>query len=228
MITGRQIRAARALLGWDAATLAGKAGLTRETVSNIENSLTQAREATLSVIAKILTEERIELLDNEGVRFRAEDVEVLTGSSGLRRFFDKVFAYAQIANGLVTIMHNGIEENQFEESAPDVTSFHRARMSKLIQTQKNVFVRAILQSGDQNFVSTDYADYRWHPASVPPPVPYYIFGDSLGIFAFKSDPSPKIILITSVAIAQAFTQQFMKTWDVSVPIMSNAADDGQG
>ena len=41
MITGRQIRAARGLVDWSAATLADKAGLTRETVSKIEDETVQ-------------------------------------------------------------------------------------------------------------------------------------------------------------------------------------------
>jgi transcriptional regulator with XRE-family HTH domain len=48
MITPRQIRAARALLGLDAAELADRAGLTRATVTNIENSGVQPREADSS------------------------------------------------------------------------------------------------------------------------------------------------------------------------------------
>lgn len=213
MITGKQIRAARVLLEWDAEDLAAKSGLNRETIFNIERGTVQARSNTLDKIVRTFSDHRVEFLDNQGVRFRPEDVEVLNGRDGLGKFFDLVFACAQISGG--TIRQNGIAENLFDKCAVDFTKAHRKRMEALVNSRKDIFVRAILQEGDTNFVCTDYADYRWHPQNVPPPVPYYIFGETIGIFAFDTNPAPKIILITSPVIALAYITQFDRTWEAA-------------
>ena len=193
--------------------LAKLTGLTAPGIRKIEEGASQPREGTIADITLVFTERRIEFLENEGVRFRSEGVEVLNGENGLRKFFDLVFTYAQVNGG--TIRQIGIEENLFDKCAPDLTDSHRKRMETLVHSRRDIFVRAVLQGGDTNFVCTDYADYRWHPDNVPPAVSYYIFGDTVGIFAFDADPSPKIILITSPVISQNFTKQFDRTWEIA-------------
>ena len=88
-------------------------------------------------------------------------------------------------------------------------------MAPLVQKRKDIFVRAILEEGDEHFLCTDYADYRWNPKEAPPPVPYYTFGDSVALFAFEADPSPKVILITSTVVAQAYCKQFDRSWELA-------------
>ena len=56
MITPRQIRAARGLLGWDATELSRRSGLSAKTITNIEESRTQAHAASLECIASILVQ----------------------------------------------------------------------------------------------------------------------------------------------------------------------------
>ena len=215
MITGKQIRAARVLLDWDAEDLAEKSGLNRETVFNIERGTVQARPGSLEKIVKAFNDHRVEFLDDQGVRFRPEGVEVLNGRMGLSKFFDLVFAYAQTCDKGI-IRQNGIEEKLFDRFGGDVTQAHRNRMGPLVNARKNIFVRAILREGDTNFVCTNYADYRWQAKAAPAPVPYYIFGDHIGIFAFVAEPSPKIVLISSPVIAQAYSTQFDQTWDMAM------------
>lgn len=213
MITGKQIRAARVLLDWDAEDLAHYAGVNRETIFNIERGTVQARPSTLEKIVRAFNDHRVEFLDDQGVRYRSEDVVVLNGKTGLRRFFDLVFAHVQIAGGV--IRQNGIEEKLFDKYGGDVTLFHRTRMAPLVQARKDIFVRAILAAGDMNFVCTNYASYKWHPQTAPDPIPYYLFGETVGIFSFAGDQAPKIVMITSPVISQAYIKQFDQTWEMA-------------
>jgi len=215
MITGRQIKAARALLGWDAADLAKRAKLSRETVSNIENDLVQARENTLADIVRVFVDNRLEFLDGQGVRFRPEDVEVLNGPEGMERFWNLVYAFIQTSSNVI-IRQNGIPEGPLDACAPKAAAAHRERMKPLVATRKDIKARAIIDEGDMNFLCSDYFQYRWHPKTAPPPVPYYIFGDTVGIFAFDADPAPKVVLITSPTIARAHHTQFDKAWELAL------------
>jgi len=82
MVTHRQIRAARGLLGWSQQQLADRAIVSLAAVSRLEKGL-DVRVSTLAAIVKALTRARIEFLPGdanskngkngrpgEGVRFR--------------------------------------------------------------------------------------------------------------------------------------------------------------
>lgn len=211
MITGKQIRAARVLLDWDAEDLAAKAGVNRETVFNIERGTVQPRPGTIEKLIKAFNEHRVEFLDDQGVRFRHEDVEVLNGEAGMETFWNRVYVFAQSKGGI--IRQNGIAEDPLDKCAPKAAAQHRDRMAPLVEKNKNIFVRAILDAGDENFLCTNYADYKWAPKDFPPPVPYYIFGDCVALFSFDAVPSPKVILITSAVIARTYIKQFDRCWE---------------
>lgn len=54
MISGRQIRAVRALLGWSAEPLAARSGLSRESIGKIEEGVAQPRPRHLADITREL------------------------------------------------------------------------------------------------------------------------------------------------------------------------------
>ena len=76
MITGSQIRAARALLKWSAAEFADKMGLARHTIMRLEQAddVPPSRTQTLMEIKRVFEEAGLEFIgtpDNgPGVRFR--------------------------------------------------------------------------------------------------------------------------------------------------------------
>jgi predicted transcriptional regulator len=74
MITPRQIRAARALLGWSQQHLADKAIVSLNAVTRLEKGNVDSRVSTVGAIEKALTRAGIEFLPSdtkgEGVRLR--------------------------------------------------------------------------------------------------------------------------------------------------------------
>ena len=74
MITPRQIRAARALLGWSQQKLADKAIVSLNAVTRLERGEVDARMSTLTALEKALTKAGVEFipadLKGEGVRLR--------------------------------------------------------------------------------------------------------------------------------------------------------------
>jgi DNA-binding XRE family transcriptional regulator len=75
MITSRQIRAARALLGWSQQQLADKAIVSLNAVARLENGVVDSRISTVQAVQKALVKAGIEFLDadqkGEGVRLRS-------------------------------------------------------------------------------------------------------------------------------------------------------------
>lgn len=75
MLTPRQIRAARALLGWSQQQLADKAIVSLNAVTRLEKGKVDTRLSTLSAIEKALIKAGVEFLPadlkGEGVRLRS-------------------------------------------------------------------------------------------------------------------------------------------------------------
>lgn len=211
MITGRQIRAARGLLGWDATDLASKAGLTRETVSKIENNAVQARETTLEDIARVFDESGIQFIDYEGVRLKPATVDILTGREGLQKFFDNVYDYARRYGG--SIIQFGVDEQKFlTHLGADFSARYLKRMTEIAQEKKDLSVRAIICEGDTNFLASDYNEYRWISKNVFQAVPFYIYGETLAIMDFQTVPAPTIVVLQFSAITSAYRAQFEAFW----------------
>ena len=75
MITPRQIRAARALLGWSQQQLADKAIVSMNAVTRLEKGTVDSRSSTIIAIQKALTKAGVEFLPadqkGEGVRLKS-------------------------------------------------------------------------------------------------------------------------------------------------------------
>lgn len=76
MITGRQIQAARALLGWSQQELADEAKISRNALQRMENGRVAPLATTLEAVWRTLERAGIEFLSDstsEGVRLRFPD-----------------------------------------------------------------------------------------------------------------------------------------------------------
>jgi predicted transcriptional regulator len=75
MITARQIRAARALLGWSQQHLADKAIVSLNALARLEKGVVDSRVSTVLAIQKALAKAGIEFLEadqkGEGVRLKS-------------------------------------------------------------------------------------------------------------------------------------------------------------
>ena len=82
MITGSQIRAARALVRWSAGELAEKVGLARQTIMRFEqvDSVPPSRTQTLMEIKRVFEEAGLEFIgtpdDGPGVRFKPKSLNL--------------------------------------------------------------------------------------------------------------------------------------------------------
>ncbi len=222
MITGRQIRAARALLDMSQDELSKETGLTPQGIRKIEDGTSQPREGTLSDITRVFDEHGVEFTDNSGVRLKPQGVEVLVGQQGLQQFFDNVYEHARKHGG--TIVQYGLEEHFLSTLGGEYAKLHRTRMVKLVEERGDIKVLAIVCEGDTNFVCSDYNQYRWMPKELFSPVLFYIYGECVAIMNFQTVPAPTIILMKFPTITNACRKQFEIFWnmsrDVEVPQQS--------
>lgn len=75
-VTGNQIRAARALLGWSQQRLAEEASLSQTPITRMERNVVDTRDSTLKLVVKTLQEAGVEFFWEEdgtfGVKLRPE------------------------------------------------------------------------------------------------------------------------------------------------------------
>lgn len=223
MISGRQIRAARALLSWDAKELASKTGLSVDTIFKIETGAVQARGNSLEKIEYALQSAGIEFTEQEGVRIRREEIQLLKGQKGLQQFFDGVYEYLAQHGGAVEQF--GVDEKLFFfYLGSEFSSTHVKRMIELKEKRKDIRVRAIICEGETKFLAPEYNDYRWIDKKFFQSIPFYIYGNTLAIIDFQTIPSPTIIILKLPEIAEAYRKQFELFWKFSRRIPKNLID----
>jgi len=212
MITGRQIRAARALLEWDAEDLAEKAELSRDTIFNIENGKVQARETTTERITKIFATYDIEFIPDEGVKRKSDSITKLQGVNDFRSYMDQVYeAATQLysIDGTKPICICNLDNSLFRKYMGDYHAVHVDRLKKI----NGLEIRSLAVEADKKHVpGASYLKYRYLPELKAVIAPFYVFGDKFAIIDFDVPDPPRILLIHSPALAHSYRNQFDIMW----------------
>ena len=206
-ITTAQMRAARGLLNWTQGDLASRTGISTTSIGSIESDTSNPRDSTAQLIKKAFEEAGIEFLPDDGVRRHQGHVRILTGRAGFHAFYDDIYAEAQKNKG-GTFLVNNVNEKLFLKWGGEIVDAHTARMQTL-----NMKYNILVREGDTNFVSTDYALYRWLPKEMFSAVSFYVYGSKLAIIVFDQEPS--ILVMDYPAITEAYRRQFTSFWDLA-------------
>lgn len=213
-LSGKQVGAAIALAGWERKDLQEKAGISIPTIRNIINEKHSPQKETLEKIIATFDEAGIEFTENQGVRYKPQNMEVLEGEAGFARFYDFVYDYLRQNGGSVCI--SGVREELFIKHHGKHAPEHQKRMTKLLDQRNDIAMRVLIEEGDTNFASSSYAKYRWQPKEYFSPSAFYVFGENLALITFAHDPAPLVFLIKSASLAGAYLQAFDLAWDQSV------------
>lgn len=215
MPTGKQIRAARILVDWDAGDLAKQIGMSRVAIQNIERGDARPKAETMDKIVHAFFDVGIEFTDNEGLRRRPEGVEIFEGTDRFNDFYDFLYEHLKRNGGEVCI---GNSDPQLYAKYHKEFQFHKSRMEELV-SQKDVSFRILVKEGDQNFTAASYARYKWQPEKSFVPTSFYAFGECLALISFTHHPSPYVILIQSGPLAEAYRQSFNIAWEQAMTPM---------
>jgi len=220
-VTGRQIRAARALLEWDAEDLAAKAGLSRDTIFNIERSVVQARESTIERIIQTFAAYDIEFIPDEGVKKKTDSVAKLGGFKDFKFFMDQVYEAATqpySLDGTKPICICNLDNSLFRKYMKDYHAVHVDRLKKIPGLQ----IKSLAADVDRhNVEGASYLVYRYLRELRGVIAPFYVFGDQFALIDFDVQDPPKILMIHSSALARSYRDQFEIMW-------KNASDEPGG
>jgi DNA-binding XRE family transcriptional regulator len=208
MITGRQIRAARALLEWSVDDLAQKAEVARSTIHTLESDTRQPHEKTVASILRIFDQHGVEFLDDEGVRIRKNQARFFNGRAGYKQFLDHI--YEAMKDG-GKIRQFNVSDGRTLPYADDYAAAHLERMKKI----PNLDARVLTVEGDNNFPAS-YCKYRWLHKANKILIPYYVYNDYLAQAIYKSDHNVEIFSIHSKLLCQRYIEQFDLFWDTAI------------
>ncbi len=221
MITAAQLRAARGMLDWTRSTLAKASGLSAETIKNIEHGIYTPQESSIDAIVRAFAEHDIEFTDGDGVRKNLETVIIYQGTDGFRNFMDDVYMAASSPeareNGKKPICVSNVNDKLFVKHLGSYTQHHVNRMNKL----RKVKVRVL--TGEEDFYrapETSYIEYRWSRQKNMVDVPFYVYGDKFAILIFKDNKRPRVVVVNSALVAQAYREQFDVLWKNSEKTLS--------
>lgn len=215
-ITTSQIRGARGILDWSQAELSKRTNISTTSIGNIESGNTQPRESTLQVIRKAFEDAGIEFLPDNGVRMRTGQVKIFTGRVGVFDFYKDVHKTLQKQGGEVLV--SNVDEKKFVRVLGEAAGDHISEINKL----ENVTYKILTQEGDDYFPGASYAEYRWVQKEHFSSVPFYVYGQKLGIILFDNEPT--IIVMDYAAITEAYRTQFLSMWSNAIipPMFADA------
>jgi len=214
MLTAAQLRAARGLLDWTRADLAKAANISPETIKNIEHGTFRPQEATTEAIIRAFSARDVEFTENEGVRKATNNITTLEGRDGLMAFVDDLYAVAQLSssrNGEKPMYGCNVNDNQFRDCLKDYVETHVNRMAKL----ESFELQMLMSQEHATPFATDYRNCRYLPEAANS-VPFYVYADKFAIINFKVENAPRIVIIHSAAVADAYREQFRFMWKMVV------------
>lgn len=203
MTTERQIRAARGLLGWDAADLADKTGLTRATLSNIENSLVQARAGTLEKIMRVFTDNGVEFLGDHGVELKNDRIVTLKGENIFFRILDDVIATLRDVKGAEALF-----ACVDDKLSPPVVVENYRRLRKT-----GIAMRSLVREGD-TYLMGKLDEYRYLPEPFFHNSTTVIYGNKFATMILDPENNTDVgaIVIRNPHVAAAQRNLFNLIW----------------
>lgn len=214
-LTARQIRAARALLDWSQEDLANAAQLSVATIRKLELGYISPRQATTHDIRHALEDAGLEFIEPGGVRHRPEEIQIYQGHDGAKEFFDDVYKTAKKKSCEVVLVHSSAQK-YLSEVLGDYRSIHVERMTAIMKNKP--FVKCIVTEDSGPLWASAYGEYKLISKSYVDSVPFYVYDDKYAIIVSEADPSPKITVIQSRVIADAFRRQFYSMWEKATPL----------
>lgn len=215
----RQIKAARALLGWLQEDLAHASGLSVATIRKLELGYISPRSVTMAKIREAFEGNGLEFLDPDGVRHRQEYITTYTGADGTVAFFDDMQRTVDKKGGEILIVCKTgslfeVDEISMEKCARKMASIKESRLA---------VIKCLLTDNGASPLTAALCECRQMSKHLVDAAPFYLFGDKYAIF--ENHGLPKIIVIQSLAIAQSMRQQFYSMWDKAMVSGVEEADE---
>lgn len=209
IITGRQIRAARGLMGWTMEDLSDKSGINRISIRQIENDEVQPQEKTTTRLFGIFDKHGIEFLPEEGVKIRKQEARFYSGKAGYRQFLDHVYETLQDGGAIRQFNFGDIRYLPYEESFVG-EHLHRMTLIKGLDAK-------VLETGGETKNPVSYCQYRYLGKKFKDMAPWYLYGDYLVLSLNELGGKREFVTIQSKLLADRYLKEFDLFWNMAEP-----------
>ena len=199
---GKQIAAARQLLGWSQADLADKAGVSKPSIIRMEKDLYSVKDDMRRSVEIVFSQDDVEFIDG-GVRQINKVVNVYEGDDCYIRLMDDAFIELADTNG--EILFSASDERRSPEII--INKFNAMRAL-------GITMRSLIKSGD-TYVMGELDEYRWMDDDL------FVDGDVKVIFSDKVAylmswrGIPRVVIIQDKNIAKENKRFFEYVWNKS-------------
>jgi len=222
-ITTAQIRGARGLLDWSQAELSRRTGISTTSIGNIESGNTQARESTLTVIRTAFERGGIDFIGTEGVRLQTEFMQTYTGPDGFKDFMDHLYDTAKSFGGEI-VLFNAYPPHWIKWLGQEWFDMHAKRMADL---GNKINFKITSREGEHQFISRDFAEYRWFPEELFGDRALYAYADNLAFVNFE-DTNVSVVVLKQSDFAKSFRVLFNIAWEKVAMTPTERLNDRQG
>ncbi|MCB9980703.1 MAG: helix-turn-helix transcriptional regulator [Rhodospirillales bacterium] len=202
MINAKQIRAARAILGWSQQDLADAIGMSKPTIVEAEKDGHQPRLETTGLIQAAFEDKGLDFIVG-GVKERVDIVEILDGDDCGIRLLNAAHQALRTTGG--DILFYGASERRSTDEI--------IRKSMEIR-QSGIKTRFLIENNDTHILGP-LEEYRWMPDKLwLDSDAKTIFGDIVA-YAVTWQNKPKIICFKDKRISEIEKKIFDFVWDIS-------------
>ncbi len=208
MISSRQIKAARALLGWTQTDLAQASALHLNAINKIENDSGEARRSSLNAIKEACEYAGIRFRGQRGVELRNEIFETLRieGDDFLSRMIDDILLCLKSpADELLCCTP---DERLFNTLDRKQSARYYERMQRI------GFKERVITCQSYNLFTHSPQNYRWLTPEVLGKITYTLYSDRA---AFTNWDLHETLIIRNKPLTETFCKQFEFLWAQAKP-----------
>jgi transcriptional regulator with XRE-family HTH domain len=208
VITSRQIRAARGLIGWTQTDLAESTGLSRSTIAAIEKEVSNPTLDIISRIGTVFENNQIEFLPQEGVRFRHPVIYQDELPEANRRLLEDIYTVStkfKFKTGVCDILIFGLQEEDAQRSVGDYLTEHIERLKGAGLREK------ILCGPDTRTFVAPRSWYRRLPELHASQNLIHVYGHKIAIVHWR--PKEFVIVIDNKLVANICRAMFYQLWN---------------
>lgn len=212
LISSKQIKAARAILDWSQDTLAEASSLSIATIRKLEAGSASPRGKTNSQLKRAIEHAGLEFIHPNGVRERPEEIKLYKGVQGIHDFFNDVYDDVLKYGGDIVCV---IQSERHFDKALGNDHDHIQKMNNIETTNS---VKCLITDDHDYLPASGYCEYRWLSTDYVDAVPFYIYNDNFAIITFDQNFYPRITVIHSAYVSDAYRRQFYSMWNKSIPL----------
>jgi transcriptional regulator with XRE-family HTH domain len=188
-VIGKQVTAARALLGWTMQELADQAGVSLTSVQRFENSIGDSRTEVKTAICETLQKSGIDFADG-GVRPRISNITIFEGPDSYLRILDDIFYTLKDTGGEALFSCVDDRKSPIEV----IESYRRIRKT-------GIQMRSLIEEGN-TFLMGELDEYRYIPKKYFYNHPQVIYGNKIATMIYGIRKQSFVVENANMAAAQ--------------------------